>query len=383
MSLYISNIKSAVIIFPFLAAFITLPLLVIEYRHYGSFTFKRAFVLYTMIFYLLAAYLMVILPLPSIESVFKMTSARVQLIPFNFVHDFLTESGFSLVHPGTWVGSLKTISFLHPVFNILLIIPFGFYIRYYFRLSFKKTILASFLLSLFFELTQLSGLYWIYPRSYRLFDVDDLMMNTLGGTFGWLLAPIIAKIFPNRDKLDSSSYKRAEHVGWLRRLVALFIDYMIVSTICSLMIEVFFYMIGHRGMAHTPLFNYILPIAIVLILVPMVTEGQTFGKSIVHIKITNFYPGKLSRLRIGMRQAWIYYFTLPISIAWLKQAKLILTVESARTKLNAFVLVILSAIVLGFVFDFLAALVTRRDRLFYDLIVHTKQQNTLKKRGRK
>ena len=31
----------------------------------------------------------------------------------------------------------------------------------------------SFLLSLFFEVTQLTGLYFLYPGSYRLFDVDD------------------------------------------------------------------------------------------------------------------------------------------------------------------------------------------------------------------
>lgn len=380
MSLYISNIKSAIIIFPVLAILLTIPLLIIEYRHYGSFTFKRAFVLYTMIFYLLAAYLMVILPLPSFESVLKLTSAKAQLIPFNFVHDFLTESGFALFRPATWVGSLKTIAFLQPVFNILLIIPFGFYLRYYFRLSFKQTIILSFFLSFFFELTQLSGLYWLYPRSYRLFDVDDLMMNTLGGTLGWLITPLIAKIFPNRDKLDSASYRRAKHIGWLRRLVALFIDYMIVSTICSLIIETGFYLIGHQQIAHNPFFNYILPIAIALILVPVITDGQTFGKSIVHIKITNYETGPLSRLKIALRQGMIYYFTLPICLAWIKQAKLLLTVDASRTKLNAFVMVILSIIVVGFVLDFLAALITRRDRLFYDLLVHTKQQNTLKKR---
>ncbi len=36
----------------------------------------------------------------------------------------------------------------------LLVLPFGVYLRYYFKCSFLKTVLASFLLSLFFELTQ-------------------------------------------------------------------------------------------------------------------------------------------------------------------------------------------------------------------------------------
>ncbi|MGE9575057.1 VanZ family protein, partial [Escherichia coli] len=69
---------------------------------------------------------------------------------------------------------MKQSVFLEPAFNVLLLIPFGIYLRYYFRLSFMKTMIASFCLSLFFELTQLSGLYFIYPRPYRLFDVNDL-----------------------------------------------------------------------------------------------------------------------------------------------------------------------------------------------------------------
>lgn len=44
-------------------------------------------------------------------------------------------------------------------------------------------------LSLVFELTQLSGLFGLYPRPYRLADVDDLMTNTLGGMVGYWLRP--------------------------------------------------------------------------------------------------------------------------------------------------------------------------------------------------
>ena len=74
-------------------------------------------------------------------------------------------------------------------FNFIMIIPFGIYLRYYFRCGFRRTFLFSFLLSLFFELTQLTGLYFLYPRGYRLFDVDDLLNNTLGGIAGYLCAP--------------------------------------------------------------------------------------------------------------------------------------------------------------------------------------------------
>jgi glycopeptide antibiotics resistance protein len=46
----------------------------------------------------------------------------------------------------------------------------------------------TFLLSLIIESAQLTGLFFIYPGSYRLFDVDDLITNTLGGFLGTVLA---------------------------------------------------------------------------------------------------------------------------------------------------------------------------------------------------
>ena len=86
----------------------------------------------------------------------------------------------------------ETLEIVNQVFyNILLTLPFGIYLRYYFNCSFKKTFFCTFLLTLFFELTQLSGLYGIYPRPYRLFDVDDLFLNTLGGIIGYAITLVI------------------------------------------------------------------------------------------------------------------------------------------------------------------------------------------------
>lgn len=91
---------------------------------------------------------------------------------------------------------------IQPLFNIVLTIPFGVYLRYFFKIDFKKTILFSFALSLFFELTQLSGLYGIYPRPYRLFDVDDFLLNTTGGLIGFAFEPLLTFVLPTRASLD-------------------------------------------------------------------------------------------------------------------------------------------------------------------------------------
>ena len=86
--------------------------------------------------------------------------------------------------------SIKDATFYVPAFNVLMLIPFGMYLRYYFKCSFKKTLLFTALLSLLFELTQLSGLYFLYPGPYRLADIDDIIQNTTGGCIGYALGAL-------------------------------------------------------------------------------------------------------------------------------------------------------------------------------------------------
>ena len=59
---------------------------------------------------------------------------------------------------------------------------------YYFTIQLMDLSVGTFLLSLTIELAQLTGLFFTYPGSYRLFDVDDLMANTLGGFLGTVLS---------------------------------------------------------------------------------------------------------------------------------------------------------------------------------------------------
>ena len=68
---------------------------------------------------------------------------------------------------------LTTDSFFHLAANVAMLFPLGIYLRYYFRQSFFGTVRWGFVVSLSIELLQLSGLLFIYPRPYRLFDVDD------------------------------------------------------------------------------------------------------------------------------------------------------------------------------------------------------------------
>ena len=72
--------------------------------------------------------------------------------------------------------------------NLVLFIGVVFFFKFFLNMKIRNIILLTFLLSLTIELAQLTGLFFTYPGSYRLFDVDDLMANTLGGFLGTVLS---------------------------------------------------------------------------------------------------------------------------------------------------------------------------------------------------
>ena len=229
MSSYLKVVWQAVLAFPFAAALIALPFLIHHYRKYGGMTFARFFLSYSFVLYALCAYFLVILPLPSRESVAQMTGPTMQLLPFSFFRDLSKETGFQITQPSTYLSALFSTFTLQFVFNIALLMPLGFYLRYYFRRKLVPSLLFSLGVSLFFEITQLSGLYGIYPRAYRLFDVDDLICNTLGGVLGYLLTGPLMKVLPSHEDIDQRSYQKGERVTFTRRLLSFAVDMIFVS----------------------------------------------------------------------------------------------------------------------------------------------------------
>ena len=235
---YLVPIKTALIIFPFLALLITLPYIIYEYHHYGSVNKLRTLIIYSFILYLITIYFLVILPLPTKEEVIKMKVINPQLIPLTFIKD-IVEDLIELKQ----INILKIItipSIYTVIFNIIMFMPLGVYLRYYYKCSLKKTIIISLLISLFFELTQLTGLYYIYPRPYRNFDVDDLLINTLGGLLGYLIISPIQKHLPTREDIDTKSLKEGQKVSSLRRITLFIGDifiYLLMIMLVSILIN--------------------------------------------------------------------------------------------------------------------------------------------------
>ena len=281
MHTYLETIKQAAISFPAIAVIFTIPYLIYNYKKYGSIMSLRLWIIYSFILYILITYCLIILPLPSAEKAQALRGHHLQLNPLNFIFDIIKNTKIDLNHPKSFLTIFNNWGFLTTIFNIFMTLPFGFYLRYYFQNNLKQVLIKSFLLSLFFELTQLSGLYFIYQGNYRLFDVDDLITNTLGGFLGFLLAGILTKFLPTRAEIDQKSYDRSQKISLLRRFIAIFFD-IAVSIIFS-------FIIG------TPLikffnFNNAIPISLLMVvsflsLISTITDGRTPGFFMTNIKI--------------------------------------------------------------------------------------------------
>lgn len=281
MHSYLEIIKQASISFPVIAVAFSVPYLIYNYKKYGSIMSLRIWIIYSFILYLLCTYCLIILPLPSPEKAQALQGHHMQLNPLNFIFDIIKHTHINFQDPKTFLTIFNNWAFLTTIFNIFMTLPFGFYLRYYFRNNFKQVVVKSFLLSLFFELTQLSGLYFIYAGNYRLFDVDDLITNTLGGVLGFTLANLLAKFLPTREEIDLKSYDRSKKISFLRRLVALVFD--AVGTVAFLLIIAPVILKFLR--IYFSLLSTLISVLLYLTLSTVIFRGYTFGFFMTNLKV--------------------------------------------------------------------------------------------------
>lgn len=379
MASYIEPIRFALIVFPFLALAISSIFFIYEYRKYGTFIIARAVVLYSFVFYLLCAYFLVILPLPSKEAVAQMTGPKMELRLFASWYHFRENTVLVLSEPSTYLPAMKQSVFLEPAFNVLLLVPFGIYLRYYFRFSFLKTLIASFFLSLFFELTQLSGLYFIYPRPYRLFDVNDLLTNTLGGAIGFICSPIFTFMLPTRARMDELSYEKGRTVSLTRRLVAYLIDWAFLSVV-NLAVGIFLRVTFDFQDITAHIWWMMLEVMVYFMIVPYLTNGRTLGKKVVRIRLVEDDRERISLKALIIRYGYLYF--LFYGLSWFGQI-LQQVMNQHNTVLQMSALFIYLGVLLAqgvFVLNILLSFIRKRRILFYEKASHTHTISTIEQK---
>ncbi|PYI52635.1 teicoplanin resistance protein VanZ [Paenibacillus flagellatus] len=291
---YLFPISYAFLLFPVAALLFTLPFLIVQYRRHGYIHKLRGALLYLFLLYLMNALFLVLLPLPaSRHNAPPAAAAWVQWVPLRFVLDIARETGVVADRPSTYWHLLKERAFLQAVFNIFLTVPFGMFLRYYFRAGWRACLLASLGLSLFFEVTQVTGLYGYYDYPYRLFDIDDLLLNTTGGLLGFVAAEWLSSRLPRMDKLDDHLDLTGKRVSYTRRGVALTLDWMLLYPFLALF-----------GAFRSPV-AYLIAVFLYFIVLPYATNGRTFGKWVVRIRIAGSAP-RLRLREIVLRNGPLY-----------------------------------------------------------------------------
>jgi glycopeptide antibiotics resistance protein len=174
-----TNALVAIALGSILAVLLLIPTAAVQYRLDGRLGPVDLAILLTAAVYALAMWTYTLLPMP-VDGTFACQGSQLRVLGSLGLVDVPERGG-----P---VALLREPAFLQIVLNVLLFVPLGYFIRVILHRGVVVATAAGFALSLLIELTQRTGVWNLYSCAYRLFDVDDLIVNTLGATVGSLLS---------------------------------------------------------------------------------------------------------------------------------------------------------------------------------------------------
>ncbi len=214
-----------------LAFVLFVPFVAREHRRRGELGWGTAALRFAALLYASGLLAYVLIPLPPVAPGFCEAFAHLapQWEPF---------AGFGGVRrPGNWaeLSPLLTDDVVQQFgFNILLFVPLGMLGRHLSGRNAPAVALAGFATSLVVELTQLTGVWFLYPCPYRLFDVDDLIANTSGALVGALLAPALRRI-PGQPTGTPAATPRKVTIA--RRLLGMCCDVLLLWWLGSILLR--------------------------------------------------------------------------------------------------------------------------------------------------
>ena len=253
------------------------PFVAISYRRRGGLGLGRFALWASALVYLMAIWTYTLLPLPDPDA---LTCAGVNLELFAVVGE-LRDAG---VQAATLLSDPIALQVL---LNVLLFIPLGVFLRVLGGRGILVAALIGLGLSAFIELTQLTGVWGLYPCAYRVFDVDDLLANTLGAVLGSVLSLAVPRAY--RGMARASDADRPRAVTRSRRLLAMACDLVgswLVAVATGVLFQLALYALGARaevrdGSAATVV-SSVATIAVWLTVV--LATGRTIGDLAVQLR---------------------------------------------------------------------------------------------------
>jgi glycopeptide antibiotics resistance protein len=288
-----TNAILALILGSLVAVLLFIPVAAVQYRRDGRLGPADLTVLIVAAVYGVALWTYTLLPLPDTGD-YTCQHAQTQLMAFaGDIRRAAARSGYAGL--GTPGELLRNQAFLQVVLNVLLFVPLGVLVRVITHRGAVVATALGFAVSLLIEVTQLTGVWGVYPCAYRLFDVDDLLTNTLGALIGAGLSyPYAAR---RRRRLGTARRPLPTTVSAGRRLAATLSDVLFVvlaGTAAAALWRAWLVYVEHdRPPADAP--------ALVMLRagVPLVVEGafvllagRTIGELVVDVRTV---PASLSR----------------------------------------------------------------------------------------
>lgn len=213
-----ASFKIALLIWPFIGVLLTVPLLAYQYVKYHRLPLLRVAISYLFILYAIGVFFAFTLyPFPDdFAKACSSLGEGTQLIPFYTVVSLVQDTGRAV---------------LQILLNMIFFLPLGVFLRSFWGRKLLSSTVIIFACSLSVELLQLTHILGILPCQYRLFDVDDLIVNTIGGVAGYTLAKYLPDL-SNTQKFFEQEPNR--HPGPIQRLVTFLAEYLGVLILCSI-----------------------------------------------------------------------------------------------------------------------------------------------------
>ena len=294
MSQWVDNAWTTMIVggIVFVLAFI--PGLIWQYRKLGRVSATRMLGWAAVCIYFSGLFAYTLLPLPENSAAFCADNAAGH----NFNPMAALDDVQRLTAGMSPVQALKSVVVLQLVFNVVLFVPFGVILRRYWGRGIIFTTIAGALTSLLIETSQYTGLFGVYPCAYRVADVDDLILNTLGALIGAIIAPALLFWMPQAQTLSAQKLSPRPVTVW-RRWWGMALDFLAwnaVSLAIFLIAQLARYFFTDvTDTASIPLWqNLVGPIAAtiaVFVLPAAGGRGSSFGQSIVWIAPKWLEPG--------------------------------------------------------------------------------------------